>query len=472
MHLALRKLRLNAQLLKLLVGIVILAGGILGGYLLRQAWVPAAHDLLSSIWAAPAGEEEEEAAHDDHEQAHDDSHVGHDESTSLHLSPQARKNIGLSTTSIELQPFVRTVSMPGIVVERPGRSQIDVTAPLGGRVTRVYPIQGEAVLPGQPLFDLQLTHEELVNAQTRFLEAAEQLDVENREIKRLESVSIPGAIPGKTIRMHQYEKQKVEATLNAQRQSLMLHGMTQEQVKEILDQRKLIRGLTVYAPEHPPNGDDTDHPFHVQTLRVKPGQYVAAGAALCVLADHHALYIEGKAFEQDVDELSKVLTSGRPVSAALVSGGKQRERIEGLSIYYLSDTVDPGSRAFHFYLQLPNEIVRDAEDGGGHRFVTWRFRPGQRTDLRIPVETWDKRIVLPIDAVADEGAETFVFEQNGDHFDRTPVHVQYRDKNWAVIENDGRLLGAVVASSGAHQMQMALKNKAGGAPDPHAGHHH
>ena len=93
--------------------------------------------------------------------------------------------------------------------------------------------------------------------------------------------------------------------------------------------------------------------------------------------------------------------------------------------------------------------------------------------LRVPVEQWKDRIVLPVDAVAQEGVETFVFLQNGDHFDRRPVHVEYRDQLWVVVANDGSLFpGDTVALTGAHQMQVALKNKAGGGVDPHAGHNH
>ena len=107
------------------------------------------------------------------------------------------------------------------------------------------------------------------------------------------------------------------------------------------------------------------------------------------------------------------------------------------------------------------------------RFVSWRYRPGQRLQLRIPVEQWEQQIVLPIEAVAREGAEYFVFQQNGTHFDRLPVHVKYRDQFSAVIANDWQLFpGDVVAMRNAHQMQMALKNKAGGGVDPHAGHNH
>ena len=101
------------------------------------------------------------------------------------------------------------------------------------------------------------------------------------------------------------------------------------------------------------------------------------------------------------------------------------------------------------------------------------YRPGQRTQLLIPVETWSERIVLPVAAVVQEGAEAYVFTANGDHFDRRTVHVEYKNQLSVVIANDGSLFpGDAVALSGARQLQLALKNRAGGTIDPHAGHNH
>jgi cobalt-zinc-cadmium efflux system membrane fusion protein len=91
----------------------------------------------------------------------------------------------------------------------------------------------------------------------------------------------------------------------------------------------------------------------------------------------------------------------------------------------------------------------------------------------VPVERWPERIVLPVEAVVQEGAESYVYQEVSGHFDRQPVHVEYRDPRWVVIEPDGTLsAGDVVAARGAYQIHLALKNKAGGGPDPHAGHHH
>jgi len=93
--------------------------------------------------------------------------------------------------------------------------------------------------------------------------------------------------------------------------------------------------------------------------------------------------------------------------------------------------------------------------------------------LQVPVETWKEQIVLPVDAVAQDGPETYAFTADGNHFDRRPVNVVYRDSSNVVIANDGSIFsGDYVVVSSAQQLQLALKNKAGGAIDPHAGHNH
>lgn len=467
---------LNPALIKWSIFVALIGVGAVVGAVSRHQWLPQANELWARATSS-TGEAEVTDAPDDHagHDHGDEGHEGHDEANSLELSPQARKNIGLTTAAIQLQPYVRSVSVPALVVGRPGRSVVEVTALLGGRVTRVYPIQGDAVDPGQPLFDLRLTHEELVQAQSEFLRFAEQLDVELREIRRLEAIVESGAIPGKRLIERQYEKQKIEAVLSAQRQSLLLHGLTEQQIDGILHQRVLVQGVTVFAPEYPETGRDAapTYPFTVRTLHVKPGQYVDAGAPLCSLMDYAELYIEGRAFEQDADELLLAAREGWEIVAMREDSSGQTEAIRGLQIVYVDNEVDPESRALHFYVGLSNKIVHESTSADGHRFLTWQYRPGQRMQLQVPVEQWPDRIVLPVDAVAKEGVEFYVFQQNGDHFDRVPVQVEYRDQFWTVIANDGSIFpGDTVAMGGAHQMQMALKNKSGGAVDPHAGHNH
>ena len=435
--------------------VLVLLGTVGGGYASREHWLPALADKKAS------GE-------DDHE-----DHGSHDAGESIVLSEQAQRTLGLNPVSIQLGSYERTMSVPGIVVERPGRSQVHINTPLTGIVTKIYPLEGASVAPGEPLFDLRLTHEDLVSAQRDFLQSAEELDVLNREIARLQGVG-EGVIAGRRILERQYEQQKMQATMHVQRQALLLHGLSAAQIAKILETRELLKSLTVYVPPFLEDEEhiDVEHQFHVQALSVNPGQHVGAGDNLCVLADHCALYIEGQAFEEDAQRLEKVAREMAKVSARMRASDGQTIKKEGLKILRISDLVDAHSRALRFYVELPNELMQSRKSGR-HKYVSWRFKPGQRVDVLVPVERWENRIVLPVEAVVREGVESYVFRQNGNKFDRVPVHVEYRGQEQVVVANDGQLFpGERVASSGAYRMLVALKNRSGGAVDPHAGHGH
>lgn len=459
---------------------VVLIAVVVVGYSFRTAWFSRA---IQSVGAATessrAPEGDLSATGVSLEEA--DAHADHDHAepagdASLHLSEQGRKNVGLELLTVELQDFDRTINVPAMIKARVGRTQVQVSAPMTGIVTRIYPLRGEALAPGQPLFELRLTHEDLVDTQSVFLETVERLDVIKQEVARLREVTESGAIAGKRLLEQQYEQQLAEARLRAQRQALILHGLTRQQVDEIQSSRTLLRRVTVSAPqpiEAPPVDESDEHLLQVSRIQAEPGEHVIAGAPLCVVSDHALLYIEGKAFEEDFVDLNEVANQGAPITAVIEANGQVTHSVPDLKILYVENEVEEDSRALRFYVRLPNELVRNEKTADGHRFIGWRFKPGQRVQLHVPVEQWRNRIVLPVDAMVKEGADWFVFRQNGSDFTRKPVHVQYRDRRWAVIENDGCLFpGDVVVASGAYQMHLAMKNKAGGGVDPHAGHNH
>jgi len=442
------------------------------GFVFRERWFPGI-ERLTGHGRAPHGDD---TSHPDASAGHDHGGHGHGdhEVNSIELSEQARKNVGLRLTKIELRPFARTISVPAMVVERPGRSQLDITAPFTGVVTSIYHVEGEAIRPDQRLFTLRMTHEDLVTAQADYLRVAEELDVVGREVARLESVT-EGVIAGKTLLTRKYERQKLQAALRAQHQRLLLHALTEEQVDQILETRSLLQEMTIVAPKQTEQSrhDVPEGHYHIRKLYVREGQHVDAGQSLCVLGDHCELFIEGRAFEEDADRLSEAAEHGWNVSAVWASSGGRRRALGDLKILYLADAVESDSRAFPFYVLLPNRILRDVTTPEGQRFVDWRYKPGQRLELLVPIERPKERIVLPIDAVVREGAESFVLQQNGDLFQRVSVHVEYRDRDSAVIANDGSVFpGDTVVTSGAFQIHLAIKNQSGVGIDPHAGHGH
>ncbi|MDX1925292.1 MAG: efflux RND transporter periplasmic adaptor subunit, partial [Pirellulaceae bacterium] len=444
-----------------------------------------------------AGHDHGPGEHDDHA-GHD--HAGHDEGTSLELNAQALKNLGLTPeylTPIALSDYKRTINIPSIVAAKPGRTQIRVSSPLSGVITHVHAVTGEAMSAGQLLFEVRLTYEDLVDTQTQFLKTLSEVDVEKREIARLEEVTQSGAVPLKTLLDRRYSKEKLEGSLASAREALKLHGLSQSQIETIERERKLLRDLAIVTPDIDSHRKDeelrlsrlpvrpvsfeiakeqrdqsTSRPLIIEDLRIQKGQGVTSGEMLCTLSDFSQLYIEGQAFEQDAPVVALAAQNGWLIDA-IVQTAMGQESIRGLKLAFVGNSVDPNSRTLSFFVELPNQILRDETNSDGQRFLTWKYRVGQRLQLQVPVEVWKDQIVLPVDAVVKDGADWFAFQQNGDHFDRVAVHVKHRDQSAVVIDNDGVLFpGDVVALRAAHQLQMALKNKSGGGVDPHAGHNH
>lgn len=409
------------------------------------------------------------ADHDHGPEHADDEHAA----DMVELSDTARRMIGIQVKTAKRGPFVRTITVPGVVVERPGRSTLQVTAPMTGIITRIMPTEGAAVVPGEALFEMRLLHEEVVQAQADLLRTAEELDVIGREIARLEKAVTQSAIPGKTVLERKYDQQRQQAILHSQRQTLLLHGFAEDQIEKILDTRKLVQFLTVRAPE-PAETDETEpETFHqVQKLKVVQGQYVTGGETLAILADHRKLFIEGNAFERDLDEIQRAHAEGLNITA-LFEANRKTEPLTDLRLLYMASQLDELERTLHFYVGLPNTIAHDSQPAQGRRHIAWKYRPGQRAQLLVPVETWEDRIVLPADAVAQDGAETYAFVVHGTHFDRRTVQVEFKDPTSVVLAKEGGIQpGDRVVMAGAKQLWLALKNKSGGTVDPHAGHTH
>jgi multidrug efflux pump subunit AcrA (membrane-fusion protein) len=349
----------------------------------------------------------------------------------------------------------------------------------------------------------------LVTSQTEFLKTLGEVDVEKLELDRLQKVGA-GAIPPNVILERKYTVQKLESRLAADREALKLHGLNDQQVQSIETDRKLLRTLEIFAPSLegtadsefrltdarlqpvsyqptdvadalPTAADDApDQPaplanarrMILEELKVHQGQALNAGEPLCVLADYSRLYIEGQAFERDSPAIVAARERGWHVTAEF-EGDSAASQLHDLPIAYVANAVDVEARTLHFYVDLPNHMLPPPPGTEDSPFITWKYRPGQRLELAVPVEEWVDQLVLPVEAVAQEGAEAYVFLQNGKRFDRKSVHVRHRDQHSVVIANDGSLFPSdVVALRGAHQLQMALKNKSGGGVDPHAGHTH
>lgn len=400
------------------------------------------------------------------------------ESTSVRLSPQAVANLKLVSQPVRLQSYWRTVQVPGIVVDRPGLSDRGVPAPVAGVVAQVHAFPGDTVRPGDKLLTLRIVSEYLQNAQSELFKTSREVIIVEEQRKRMVPlVEAKVRQPAELIELDN-QLQRLHTTLRALRHDLLTRGLSTEQIRAVAA-GDFIQEIVVRAPA--PHDDRANplgaaDPAQAQTattisevheLKADLGQQVQAGQSLFVLANHQWLYIEGHSFKREAPWLEQAARGGWPITVEFVEDDQESwpPPAAVFKIRHLANTVDPTNRTFAFYLPLTNQARAYEKDG--RTFLVWRYRPGQRARLHVPVEEFKDAIVLPIGAVVREGPEAFVFRRNGDLFDRRPVQVLHEDRLNVVLANDGSITPGIYAAQGAAaSLNRILKaqNASGGLP--------
>ena len=394
----------------------------------------------------------------------------------LKLSPQARKNLGLVAKAAKPQTYWRTIQVPGAIVDRPGRSDRGVTSPAVGAVVQIHAFPGDTVKPGDRLFTLRLFSEYLQNTQSELFKATRETQLVKEQRVRLAKAAESGALPESRIIDLDNQLRRQSAAILAYRQDLLTRGLLPSQIDEVTE-GKFVSTIDIVAP--PPVAEVQREPeieqtalqliddrveglaYEVQELKAELGQQVQAGQLLSVLANHHSLYLEGHAFKQEAPFLEQAAQNGWPIQVEFAEDDHEHwpSLEQTFQIRHLANAIDTASRTFDFFIPLTNQSRGYKKDG--QTFVVWRFRPGQRVRLHVPVEELKDVLVLPSAAIVREGPEAYVFRQNGDLFNRINVHVLHEDRLSVVLANDGSITsGLYLAQNGAASLNRVLKAQA------------
>ena len=470
----------------LLLCAVLLGAGGVAGFLLRPV-------ILPEVAQSDAGEEE----------THDDA--GHGSNAIVVINEKTLDNMNLKLGKFETRDYFQKVRIPAEVVERIPQSRRSVSAPIAGVVTKVFVAQGQAVRPSQKLFDIRITDQSIADSQVSLLQVFGNLEVSRAKKERLVKLGT-GVVAGKQLMEAEFEIKKLVDRRAALIQEMRARGMGEEQIKTFIKTRKLARDITIYAPAldevspqpqglalpvtpasatigpQPDNANPIqtdDQYFTVETISALQGASLELGDPLCSLTHHRELLIKGLAFEGDIDKIANANQNGWKFTAQFGEGPDAQVR-DGLSLYQVENHVDTESQTFPIFVEIRNEVINQTSDSQERTYVNWRFKPGQRAHLEVPIEMWKSQIVIPLAAMVREGPETFVFmkishthtAQDGtvDHeFQKVPVKVLHTDKRFAVLKKDVRLdLLENFALDQAYQLNLALKLAASGG----GGHGH
>lgn len=407
--------------------------------------------------------------------------------TVLEISSQARKNLRLVSKAVQPQTYWRTVVIPGEIADWPGLTDRGVTSPAEGVVTAIHAFQGDTMRPGEPMFTLRLFSEYLQTTQTQLFKARQETAIVQAEINRLSDAVSTGAISGSKVIELQSEIKRQATLMQAARQELLVRGLTPDQVQQIESGSFVstveivappVRNLEAFSSRSASQGvqqisfvnklsDDQSVAYEVQELAVELGQQVQTGQLLAKLSNHQMLYVVGHAFKRDAAILEQAAQVKLPIEVEFAEddGDRWPPLNQSFKIRHLSNTIDKNNRTFDFFVPLTNQSR--AFDEQGHVFLVWRFRPGQRARISVPVEKFDDVFVLPAEAVVREGPEAFVFRQNGDLFKQIPVQILNEDRRFIVIANDGSITaGAFLAQSSAASLNRVLKSQSVSGQQP------
>ncbi len=366
------------------------------------------------------------------------------------VGDQAQKNLRITAKPLQSGTFWKTITVPGMVVDRPGFSDREVVAAAVGTISQLFHVPGDIVRPGDKLFTLKLASESLQQTQSELFKASKNIQLAEARRERLAEAG--DAIAQARVIEVENEISRLNVAAQGYRQELTNRGLSDKEIDGIAD-GSLLSEITIVVPSRasapslaaaPPTAtssesDEQPFAYELQELKVELGEQVQAGETLCQLSSHQSLAIEGRAFRDETTLLERSIQQSWPVDVDFQeeASGDWPPIKQEFPIRYIANTIDPVTRTFAFLMPLENQYK--TVEHGDRTQILWRFRPGQKVLLRVRVEKLDDVFVLPADAVVLEGADAFVFTQNVNTFERKSVHVLFRDRDEVVLANDGSL---------------------------------
>jgi len=327
------------------------------------------------IWPGATAAKNEEAQPSPYESSGDDSatqHRGHEHGSaaapeateplsSLQLSEDEQRSIGLQTTVVQRRSIHREL-LAAARVEEPETQLANISARISGRIEKLHvDFTGQPVRRGQPIAEIYSP--EVFTAAEEY-----KLALENR--KRLSSAAESQAISG------------ADDLIVASRRRLELWGLTAQQIDAIATSDKPQLDLTIYSPAS----------GIVSERKVTQGQYVNTGDVLYTVTNLSTVWVKADIYETDLPQVR--VGQAVEVTAEALPGAKLRGRVG-----FLEPTVNTQTRTTAARIQVANPGMR--------------LRPGMFVQARFAMAAGENALAVPLSAVVNTGERKLVYVARG-----------------------------------------------------------
>ena len=320
------------------------------------------------------------------EEGHDEAEGEHAEVAEAMLTQQQYEALGMQIDSLQQRNMSGFVEANG-QLEVPPQNEAAVTAVVGANVAEILVIEGEQVKQGQVL--AYISHPDLVQVQTEFLNAANDLALQEKEFARQEKLYDAGVASGETFQRSRAALNNAEGRVQGLRSQLRLLNLNPERIL----QGNIAQRIPMTSPIA----------GAVQMVNVKTGQYTQAQTPMFEIVNTEHVHADLMVFEKDVAKVEvgqqvKFTVESRPgteLTAEIISVGKTFEQ-------------DP--KALHVHAEIENKPEN--------------LIPGMYVRGRILIDS-TQTTALPESAIAKEGDTYFAFtaEREGEGWSFKPVEV-------------------------------------------------
>ena len=286
------------------------------------------------------------------------------------------------------------------IVEVPPPNLASVSAPINGFVKEIKYLEGDYVKKGGIL--TYISHPDLVHLQQQFLESKSRLAYLKKTYDRLQQLTQEDAAAQKKLEEAEAEYKVEKSRYAGFKAEIGLIGLNPEQI-EADETIKTV--LPIYAPIS----------GYMAEVNVNLGKLVTPEVPMFKMIDNSHLHLELQVFAKDINRIQK----GQRVTFT-VPGKDQYWEAE---IFLVGKMIDPETKTAmvhtHFIKALP-----------------W-LTPGTYVQAKIFLE---EEIVLavPESALVRSGANTYVFVQTEDGFQKIEVMTGRTDGDYIEIKSQRR----------------------------------
>jgi len=339
----------------------------------------------------------------------------------IEFSEEEQSVIEIQTVKAEYMPLKSKLTAMGKVLEHPYRKAI-VSYPFAARISQIHVRIGDWVKRGQKLITLQ--SEEVGNAKSDFYKAQADHELARVNYERQKRLFDRGVGAQKDYLSAESDFKIAEANLNATEKKLHVLGFNEEEVRAIADTHQINPIIVLYAPI---TGKITIN-------NAVLGAMIDQETEILTIMDPTILCIDAEIYEKDIAKI------------------KEKQKVEvGVPAY-------PGDKFYAeicFIGDVLNEDTRTITVRSEVNNSDFKLKPGMFADIRILLNHQSEALVLPEEAILDDGDNSIVFLKKAGKYYPQVVTLGAREDSHNEILS-GIHEGDEIVTTGNYQLKSKL----------------